>query len=59
MSLEVSCDCCGADIINPGAALLFSPPEDNKVTKTHVCVNCYKILNEFINNKLRRFKNGL
>ena len=48
MSLHINCDMCSKDIADPGAALLFSPPEDSKVVKKHICIDCYDKILELI-----------
>jgi len=53
VSLEIKCDCCGKDISDPGA-LLFGPPKDKQVSKTHICVTCYEILKELLKTIPRR-----
>jgi uncharacterized protein with PIN domain len=35
------CDKCKKEL-NDFGAILLSPPTDNKVTKFHICKNCYK-----------------
>ncbi len=39
------CDLCKEEL-NRYGALLFSPPEDKKVIKTHICKECYCKLKE-------------
>jgi len=52
LSLEIKCQACDAEISNPGAALLFSPPINNMTLKHHLCVDCYDKAIDFF-NKIR------
>lgn len=47
MVLDVSCDDCG-DPLEEKGAILFSPPEDQIVEKTHLCRGCYRDIIEDI-----------
>lgn len=41
MVLDVSCDDCG-DPLEEKGAILFSPPDEQMVQKTHLCRGCYR-----------------
>jgi len=43
--INPKCDICKEELEDFGA-LLFSPPEDGKVRKTHICKKCYNKLKE-------------
>ena len=46
--LKVDCDICGNELNEPGALLIGIPDENNKCSKTHICVNCDKLLSAII-----------
>jgi hypothetical protein len=40
--IRPKCDWCGAEIDEPGGAILLGPPDaGDKVRKRHLCVGCY------------------
>lgn len=43
--LNLKCDKCGRELIQPGA-LLFSPPKQDQwiVEKYHLCVACWSVI---------------
>jgi len=46
-ALDIKCDICGKRLDQLGA-LYFSPPKNNVVVKTHICVSCDKLMNQAI-----------
>lgn len=43
MTIAPVCDRCGSELSDFGA-LLFSPPEEGKARKFHLCKKCYKAI---------------
>jgi len=41
--IEIKCDCCGAELKEPGG-LAFSPPAEGSwfVMKYHFCIRCWE-----------------
>lgn len=50
MVLDVSCDDC-SDPLDEKGAILFSPPDEQMVKKTHLCKGCYADVMETIESE--------
>ena len=50
MSLKIKCDMCKSELEAPGA-LVFSPPIISSVLKYHICVHCWKKLDNWLRPK--------
>ncbi len=42
MAIHPICDKCGRELDKLGGILLSPPDQDNKVTKLHLCIDCYE-----------------
>lgn len=50
MAIKPKCDFCKKEL-NKFGAILFSPPDKNKVKKFHICGKCYKKIIKFLGIK--------
>lgn len=46
--MQIACDMCGGELTEFGG-LLFSPPVVRDLAhKTHLCIECYRIVRDFV-----------
>lgn len=50
MAIKPVCDKCGKELREFGA-ILFGPPEKNKVRKFHLCRKCYREISRNLGKK--------
>jgi hypothetical protein len=51
MALKIACMMCHNELQEPGAIVLSSPNKKGFCVKHHICVDCEKILDEFLIDK--------
>jgi hypothetical protein len=51
MSIKPKCDKCNKELEEFGGILLSPPDNDRRVIKYHLCINCYKKVEELLKNK--------
>ncbi|MCX6717922.1 MAG: hypothetical protein NTU76_04610 [Candidatus Taylorbacteria bacterium] len=48
MSIKPKCDKCNKELEEFGGILLSPPDNDRRVIKYHLCINCYKKVEELL-----------